>query len=87
MKLTFVAAAFALFAAPVFAAGMDAATMTCKDMMAGDKAMMMEAGKAMHTAMKSDAKMGKMTEEETMKAAETACKAHPDATVMDAMKM
>ena len=87
MKLTLVAVAFAVLSAPAFAAGMDAKTMTCKALMAMDAKGMMEAGKTMHTAMMSDAKMAKMTDEETMKAAETACKAHADATVMDAMHM
>ena len=91
MKLSIKIAAIALvagFAAPAFAATMaDPATMTCKDLMKMDKTGMMDAGKALHTAMMADAKAAKMTDDETMKAAETACKAHPDGTVIDAMKM
>ena len=88
MKLTFAAAAFALLAAPAFAAtAADPATMTCKALMAMDAKGMMEAGTAIKTAMKSDAKMQAMKDEDISKAAETACKAHPDAKVMDAMKM
>ena len=90
MKLSMKLAAVVLlagFAAPSFAGTMDPAKMTCKELMAMDMTGMMDAGKAIHTAMMSDAKMAKMTDEETMKAAETACKAHADATVMDAMKM
>ena len=34
-----------------------------------------------------DEKLGAMTEEETTKMAEEACKMHPDAMVIDAMKM
>ena len=75
-------------AAPLFADTMaDPATMTCKDLMAMDKDGMMAAGTAIHTAMMSDAMMAAMSDEDTMKAAETACTAHADATVMDAMKM
>jgi hypothetical protein len=37
--------------------------------------------------MKDDAKMSAMTDEDMMKAAEEACKMHPDAGVMDAMHM
>ena len=65
----------------------DAATMSCADLMAMDMTGMMAAGAAVHGAMMEDEKMAAMTDEETMKAAEKACKMHPDATVMDAMKM
>lgn len=85
MKLTLVAVAFGVLAAPVFAGGMDAKTMTCKDLMAMDSKGMMDAGMAINTAMKADPKMPKMTDDATMKAAETACKAHGDGTVVDAM--
>ncbi|MEO6299110.1 MAG: hypothetical protein ABIV25_15040 [Paracoccaceae bacterium] len=107
MKLA-LAAVLALLAAPSFADAMmgDAAKMTCKDLMAMDSTGMMDAGKAINTAMMADtvatgtamADTTKttamadtshmaMSDEDTMKAAETACKAHPDAMVMDAMKM
>lgn len=87
MKLTFAAAAFALFAAPVFAdTKMDPATMMCKDLMAMDVTGMMSAGTAIKGAMKDDAAMSAMSDEDVMKAAEAACKAHPDGTVADAMK-
>ena len=85
MKLTLIAAAFAVLAAPVFAAGLDAKTMTCKNLMAMDAKGMMAAGTAINTAMKADPKMPKMTDNEATKAAGTACKAHGDGTVMDAM--
>ena len=91
MKTTFKFAAIALLAGlstPVFAdTMMDPATMTCKDLMAMDMTGMMAAGTAIHAAMMDDAKMAAMTDEETMKAAEAACTAHGDGTVMDAMKM
>ena len=87
MKLL-LAATLALLAAPVFADTMaDPAKMMCKDLMAMDMKGMMDSGMALKTAMKDDAKMAAMTDEETTKAAETACKAHPDALVMDAMHM
>ena len=41
----------------------------------------------MKEAMKDDAATTAMTDEEHMKAVSAACEAHPDATVMDAMKM
>jgi hypothetical protein len=86
MKLSFVAVAFAVLAAPAFAdTMMDPATMTCKDMMAMDEAGMMAAGTAMKGAMMDDAKMAAMADADVMKAAEEACKMHPDGTVMDAM--
>ncbi len=84
MKLI-LAAAFSLLAAPVFAA--DPATMTCKDMMAMDAAGMTTAGVAMKTAMKSDAKVSAMADADVTKMAGAACTAHPEGTVMDAMKM
>ena len=88
MKLTFAAAAFALLAAPAFAAtAVDPSTMMCKDLMAMDAAGMMSAGTAIKAAMKDDAKMAAMKDADVAKAAETACKAHADAKVMDAMKM
>ncbi len=89
MKLILAAAAFAMLAAPSFAdtAKMDPATMMCKDLMAMDMKGMMDTGMALKTAMKDDAKMSAMSDEAMTKAAEDACKAHPDATVMDAMKM
>ena len=89
MKLAFAAVLAVLSAAPVFAdtMAMDPAKMTCKDLMAMDSKGMMDAGMAMKTAMKDDAKMSAMSDEDTTKMAETACKAHPDAMVMDAMHM
>lgn len=109
MKLVF-AATLALLAAPAFADAMmaeDAMKLTCKDLMAMDAMGMMEAGKALNTAMMADdtamadgamaddtataddtaMKDGMMSDEDMMKAAEAACAAHPDAMVMDAMKM
>lgn len=62
-------------------------TMTCKDMMAMDKAGMASAGMTMKMAMKDDAKMAAMADADLTKKAGDACTAHPDATVMDAMKM
>ncbi len=87
MKLI-LAATLALLAAPVFADTMaDPAKMSCKDLMAMDSKGMMDAGMAVKTAMKSDTKMAAMSDADVTKAAETACKAHPDAMVMDAMHM
>lgn len=86
MKLSFAAAAFVLLAGPVFAdTMMDPATMTCKDLMAMDSAGMMAAGTAIKGAAKDDAMTMAMTDEAVTMAAEEACKAHPDGTVMDAM--
>ncbi len=66
---------------------MDPMTMTCADLMAMDMDGMMKAGTVLKEAMKDDAKMMAMTDEEVMKAAEEACKMHGDGTVMDAVKM
>ena len=86
-KLAFLACALAM-SAPVLADEMaDPAKMACADLMAMDKDGMMAAGTMIHTAMMGDAMMAAMSDEETMMAAETACKAHPDSMVMDAMKM
>lgn len=87
MKLTLVAVAFAVLAAPSFAATPDASTMMCKDLMAMDAAGMAAAGTALKTAMKDDAKVAAMKDADVAKAAETACKAHADAKVVAAMKM
>ena len=65
----------------------DPAKMTCADLMAMDTTGMMAAGAAVHGAMMEDAAAAAMTDEQTMKAAEEACKMHPDAMVIDAMKM
>ena len=76
------------FAGPVFADEMaDMSKMTCKDYMAMDMDGMMKAGMMMKEAMKDDAAAMAMTDEEEMKAVSAACEAHPDAMVMDAMKM
>ena len=66
---------------------MMASTMTCKDLMAQDMDGMMHTGMAMKMAMMDDAKMSAMADADVTKMAEEACTAHPDATVMDAMKM
>ena len=89
MKFSLAFAALALLAAPALAEDMkmDATTMTCADLMKMDMTGMMDAGMAMKGAMKDDAKTAAMTDEEVMKAAEEACKMHPEGTVMDAMKM
>ena len=64
---------------------MDASTMTCADLMKMDMKGMMDAGMAMKEAMKDDAKVMAMSDEDVTKAAEEACKMHPDGTVTDAM--
>lgn len=89
MKLTFAFAALAALSAPAFADSMmtDPMTLTCADMMKMDSKGMMEAGMAVKGALKDDAMVAAMTDEAATMAAEEACKAHPDATVMDAMKM
>lgn len=66
---------------------LDAATLTCADLMAMDTDGMMKAGTALKEAMKDDAKMMAMTDEEVVKAAEEACKMNGDGTVMDAVRM
>lgn len=89
MKLTLAFAALAALSAPAFAETMkmDGTTMTCADLMKMDMKGMMDAGMAMKDAMKDDATVMAMSDEDAMKAAEEACKAHPDGSVMDAMKM
>lgn len=89
MKFSIVFAALALLAAPALADDMkmDPATMTCADLMKMDMDGMMKAGTELKMAMKDDAKMAAMTDEEVMKAAEEACKMHGDGTVMDAIHM
>lgn len=88
MKLTLVAVAFAVLAAPVFAGtAPDASTMMCKDLMKMDAAGMTAAGTALKAAMKGDTKVAAMKDADVTKAAEAACKAHADAKVIDAMKM
>ena len=64
-----------------------ATTMTCKDMMAMDATGMASAGMAMKMAMKDNAEMSAMADADVTKMAGDACIAHPDGTVMDAMKM
>ncbi len=87
MKISFAVAALAMLSAPAFAETMkmDAATMTCADLMKMDMKGMMDAGMAMKEAMKDDAKVMAMSDEDVTKAAEEACKMHPDGTVTDAM--
>lgn len=90
MKTTFyAAAALALaMAAPAFADEMaDASKMTCKDFVASDMDAMMKGSMMMKEAMKDDAKMAAMSDEDMMHAMMEACKAHADAMVMDAMHM
>ena len=88
MKLILSLAAFSLIAAPVFADEMaDAAKMTCADFTAGDSDAMMKGSMMMKSAMKDDAKMAAMSDEDVMKAMMEACKMHGDAMVMEAMKM
>jgi hypothetical protein len=76
-------------AAPVFAAGMDAAKMTCKDFDAMDSKGMMDATMAVKKGAMDD-KMAdpmkaKMSDEDTMKMIAASCKGKPDMMVMDAM--
>lgn len=61
--------------------------MTCKEMMAMDAKGMAAAGIAMKSAMKDDTKVAAMADADVTTAAGAACTAHPDGTVMDAMKM
>lgn len=88
MKLTLILAAFTLLAAPVFADEMaDASKMTCADFTKSDKDAMMKGSMMMKEAMKDDAKMAAMSDEDMMHAMMEACKMHGDAMVMDAMHM
>ena len=88
MKLTLTLAALTLIAAPAFADEMaDASKMTCADFTASDKDAMMKGSMMMKEAMKDDAKMAAMSDEDMMKAMMEACKMHGDAMVMDAMHM
>ena len=87
MKLA-LAAAFALLAVPAFADEMiDPATLTCKAYVEGDTDMMMKADMAIMEGMKDDAKVMGQDDHALMTSIMTACKAHPDATVMDALHM
>lgn len=75
--------------APVFAAGMDAAKMTCKDFAAMDSKGMMDATMAVKKGAMDD-KMAdpmkaKMGDEDAMKMIAAACEGKPDMMVMDAM--
>jgi HdeA/HdeB family len=88
MKLTLAFAALTLFAAPAFADEMaDPAKMTCADFVAADMDGMMKDSMMMKEAMKDDAKMSAMTDEDMMHAMMEACKMHPDTMVMDALHM
>lgn len=89
MKLSLALASLALISAPVFAQAMtaDPMTVTCADMMKMDSKGMMDTGMAVKGALKDDAMVAAMTDEAATMAAEEACKANPDATVIDAMKM
>lgn len=88
MKLILAFAALNLFAAPVFADEMaDPAKMMCTDFVAADTDAMMKDSMMMKEAMKGDAKMAAMTDEDMMHAMMEACKTHPDAMVMDALHM
>ena len=88
MKLTLTLAALTLFAAPAFADEMaDASKMTCADFTKSDKDAMMKGSMMMKEAMKDDAMMAAMSDEDVMKSMMEACKMHGDAMVMDAMKM
>ena len=71
-------------AAPVFAA--DPAMMTCKDMLALGVDGMLTGGVMMRNALQGDVKFTAMTDAELAAVAETACTAHPDNLVKDAMK-
>lgn len=62
-------------------------TMTCADMMKMDDAAKTGAAATMKMAMKDDTTIGAMADADLTKKAGDACTAHPDATVMDAMKM
>ena len=87
-KLTLIAATLGSLALPALADEMmDPMTLTCADLMKMDMDGMMGAGTALKEAMKDDAKMAAMTDEEVMHAAEEACKMHGDGTVMDAIHM
>ena len=87
MKLTLSAIALVLLTAPAFAAGVDGATLMCKDFVAADAAGMTADTTAVKGAVKADAKMAAMSDADLMKAIQTACKAHADAKVVDALKM
>jgi len=74
---------------PVFAEGMDAATMTCKDFTAMDaKGMMdatMEVKKGAMEDKMADPMKTSMGDEDAMKMIAAACDGKPDMMVMDAM--
>lgn len=62
-------------------------TMTCKDMMAMDDTAKAGSAASMKMAMKADTKISAMADADLTKKAADACTAHPESTVMDAMKM
>ena len=91
MKTMLRLSAVALLAAltlPAFAdTMMDPAKTSCKDLMAMDMKGMMNMGMAVKAAMKDDAKMQAMSDEDVTKMAEAQCKGHDDSMVTDAMMM
>jgi hypothetical protein len=92
MKTTFRLAALAaatLIALPSLADTMapDPSKLSCKDLMAMDMAGMMSVGMAVKEAMKDDAMIAALSDDEVMKMAEEHCKGHDDSMVLDAVKM
>ena len=90
MKLSYVCAAIALLAAPAFAEGevkVDPSTVTCNDFTLMDEQHMTEVGIAVKESLKDDERYTAMTDEQVTEAAKTACTAHPEGKVIDALKM
>lgn len=89
MKLSYVCAAIAVLAAPVFAEDVkvDPSTVTCNDFSLMDEQNMTTVGIAVKEALKDDAKYTSMTDEQVTEAAKAACAAHPEGKVVDALKM
>lgn len=79
---------FATIALPVLGAvAVDPATVTCKDYNSASHEGMMDIGATMHRALKSDPKLGKLSEGNLLVAINNACEAHKDAKVIDALQM
>lgn len=84
LALSFV---FATLAPPAFGTGpMDPATVTCKAYETSGHQDMVQLDAAFHQALKGDPKLGPLSESELGSTIDRACAAHPDATVVDALR-
>ena len=78
---------FATLAMPVaLGAGIDTATLTCKELETSTHNDMVAMDKAMYEALKSDPKFSSLSLAQFTNAEERACTKHPEAKVIDALK-